>query len=65
MKKQWLIMGLLIMSVLAFTACGKKQEEAAKTVENAEEGGQRNDRQAGRNPGRVYRRDGSDRQLAG
>ena len=37
MKKQWLIMGLLIMSVLAFTACGKKQEEAAKTVENAEE----------------------------
>ena len=45
MKKQWLIMGLLIMSVLAFTACGKKQEEA--------------------DPGRVYRRDGSDRQLAG
>ena len=37
MKKQWLIMGLLIMSVLAFTACGKKQEEAAKTVESAEE----------------------------
>ena len=29
MKKQWLITCVLVMSVLAFAACGKKQESAA------------------------------------
>ena len=29
MKKQWLITGVLVMSMLAFAACGKKQESAA------------------------------------
>lgn len=28
MKKNWLITGVLVMSVLAFTACGKKEAES-------------------------------------
>ena len=32
MKKNWLITGVLVMSVLAFTACGKKEAESVQEV---------------------------------
>ena len=35
MKKQWLITCVLVMSVLAFAACGKKQESAAGAGDQA------------------------------
>ena len=35
MKKQWLITCVLVMSVLAFAACGKKQENAAGAGDQA------------------------------
>lgn len=37
MKMKHLVTGVLIMSMLAFAACGKKQEDAANTVETAKE----------------------------
>ena len=37
MKIKYLITGALIISMLAISACGKKQEDAAGTVETAKE----------------------------
>lgn len=37
MKMKYLVAGILMMSMLAFAACGQKQEDAANTVETAKE----------------------------
>lgn len=34
MKNKWLVTGVLALSVLAFTACGKKKEEGFKEVDS-------------------------------
>ena len=33
MKNKWLVAGALLLSVLAFTACGKKKEESFEEVD--------------------------------